>query len=90
MRRYMGVFFGGAGLPPDVFERWHDWSKQFEGMWVGVVSRAMNNGTLAKADPVITARLLLGECIWVSRWYRPSEQYSPEEIAETVIALHSA
>lgn len=27
MRGYMPVFFGGAGLPADVFERWHSWSR---------------------------------------------------------------
>ena len=25
MRGYMPVFFGGAGLPADVYERWHSW-----------------------------------------------------------------
>ena len=89
MRRYMPVFFGGAGLPPDVFERWHAWSRRFEGLWVDVVRRAMADGTLAEDDPVITARLMLGMCVWVSRWYRPSDSYDANDIAEAVIRLQA-
>lgn len=89
MRRYLPVFFGGAGLPPDVFERWHSWSRQFEGLWVGVVKRAMDDGTLHADDPVITARLLLGMCVWVSRWYRPGDPYTTEAIADAVIRLQA-
>lgn len=89
MRRYLPVFFGGAGLPPDVFDRWHAWSRQFEGLWVGVVKRAMDDDTLHKDDPVIVARLLLGMCVWVSRWYRPGDAYSTEQIAEAAIRLQA-
>jgi len=87
MRRYMPVFFGGGDLPPDVFERWHKWSREYEKIWVSVVKENMEAGALADADPVITARLLLGSCIWVSRWYRPKDKYSPEEITEVAVNL---
>lgn len=40
MRSYMPVFFGGGGLPPDVFMRWRRWSKQFEKRWSGSWKRA--------------------------------------------------
>jgi AcrR family transcriptional regulator len=87
MRRYMSVFFGGAGLPPDVFERWHSWSRQYESLWVESVKRAMRAGVLQKADPIVTTRLLLGMCIWVSRWYRPNEPYDAEEIGDAAVRL---
>lgn len=87
MRSYMAVFFGGAGLPPDVFARWHTWSRQFEKLWVGVVSANMDRGYLDEGNPVVTARLILGMIIWVSRWYRPREKLSPDEIAATAIQL---
>jgi hypothetical protein len=89
MRRYLPVFFGGAGLPPDVFERWHAWSRQYESLWVGVAERAMADGTLEPDDPVIAARLLLGMCVWVSRWYRPGDSYDADDIAEAVIRLQT-
>jgi AcrR family transcriptional regulator len=87
MRRYMSVFFGGGDLPSDVVSRWHRWSREFEALWVVVVTEAMHAGDLDEADPVITARLLLGMCIWVSRWYRPEGAYDAEMIAEAAIRL---
>lgn len=87
MRRYMPVFFGGAGLPPDVFARWHRWSRRFEGLWVQTVAEAMNAGVLRRGDPLTTARLLLGMCIWVSRWYRPADKIETADIAEAAISL---
>ncbi|MUL65834.1 hypothetical protein BOO86_15270 [Mycobacterium sp. CBMA 234] len=87
MRRYMPVFFGGGDLPADVFERWHSWSKQYENLWVKVVTANIQDGNIEKGDPRVTARLILGMMIWVSRWYRPVEKSTPEEIAETAINL---
>ncbi|QTJ70720.1 TetR/AcrR family transcriptional regulator (plasmid) [Rhodococcus sp. ZPP] len=87
MRRYMPVFFGGGDLPGEVFFWWHKWSRDFESLWVGVVAAAMREGYLTDADPLVTARLLLGECIWVSRWYRPAESYDVEIITDAVLKL---
>jgi AcrR family transcriptional regulator len=87
MRRYMAVFFGGGDLPPEVFARWHTWSKRYENMWVKVVTACMRDGYLDEDDPVVTTRLILGMLIWVSRWYRPVEKLTPEEIADAAIRL---
>lgn len=87
MRRYMPVFFGGGDLPPDVFDRWHNWSRDYESIWIDVVAQNMAAGKLAEGNPVIVARLLLGSCIWVSRWYRPSDDFSADEIIETAVTL---
>ncbi|WP_328602338.1 TetR/AcrR family transcriptional regulator [Nocardia terrae] len=87
MRHYMPVFFGGAGLPPEVFDRWHGLSRAYEKIWCDTVEFAMTDGVLERSDPVVTTRLLLGMCIWVSRWYRPEEKHSAEEIAEAAIRL---
>lgn len=87
MRSYMPVFFGGGGLPSDVFMRWRKWSRQFEKRWSVVVAACMDAGVLDKTDPVVATRLILGMIIWVSRWYRPSEKISAEEIADSAITL---
>ena len=87
MRRYMPVFFGGGDLPADVYAKWHTWSRRYEKMWVDVVAANMDDGNLEKGDPVVTTRLILGMLIWVSRWYRPSEKLTPEEIADTALNL---
>lgn len=87
MRRYMSVFFGGAGLAPDVYTWWHAWSRRYEALWVRAVKHAMDAGVLRAADPVLTTRLLLGMVIWVSRWYRPEDGYDSDEIAAAAIDL---
>lgn len=72
---------------PEVFARWHTWSRQYEKMWVKVVEANMRDGYLGDDDPVVTARLILGMLIWVSRWYRPIEKMTTEEIADAAIHL---
>jgi hypothetical protein len=47
----------------------------------------MDVGVLARADPVVTTRLLLGIAIWVSRWYRKSEGRTSEETADAAVQL---
>lgn len=87
MRGYLPVFFGGGGLPDEYYSRWRTFSRDYEQMWVTVVKECMEGGHLPKADPVVTARLLLGQCLWVSRWYRPRSRYSGQVILEAVLAL---
>lgn len=86
-RDYMAVFFGGAGLSPDVLARWRKFSRAYEKLWLGVVNRAMEGGVLLRSDPVLTTRLILGMVIWVSRWYRPGEKYRTDQITDAVMAL---
>jgi AcrR family transcriptional regulator len=87
MRRYLPVFFGGGDLPPDVFAQWHTWSRRFEKIWADVVAANMREGNLETGDPVVTTRLILGMLIWVSRWYRPSDDVTPDEIADAALRL---
>ncbi|MCX2930101.1 TetR/AcrR family transcriptional regulator [Mycobacterium sp. CVI_P3] len=87
MRGYMPVFFGGDGLPSDVFQRWHAWSREYEATWNGCVEEAMAQGVLERADVGTTTRLLLGMCLWVSRWYRPEEGIEVEHIARVAVSL---
>ncbi|WP_235674491.1 TetR/AcrR family transcriptional regulator [Mycolicibacterium pulveris] len=87
MRGYMPVFFGGEGLPADVFERWHVWSREYEATWHACVEEAMAEGVLEPADVVTTTRLLLGMCLWVSRWFRPEDGIETEHIARVAVSL---
>jgi Tetracyclin repressor-like, C-terminal domain len=87
MRSYMPVFCGGGDLPPEVFARWHTWSRQYESVWRTVVAANMRDGNLDDGDPVIATRLILGMLIWVSRWYRPKDKITPAQIAEAAIQL---
>ncbi|TAM65621.1 TetR/AcrR family transcriptional regulator [Mycobacterium sp.] len=87
MRSYMPVFFDGGDLPNDVVQRWHRWSRQFEKLWLSVVTANMEAGYIEKGDEVITTRLILGMILWVSRWYRPKEKVTAEQIADNAIRL---
>jgi AcrR family transcriptional regulator len=87
MRYSMPVFFGGGDLPKDVLQRWHSWSRRFEKMWLSVVEANMEAGYIEKADPIITTRLILGMILWVSRWYRPNEKITSEQIADEAVRL---
>ncbi|MGM5069117.1 TetR/AcrR family transcriptional regulator [Rhodococcus qingshengii] len=89
-REYLAVVFGGHGLETDVYKRWQEWSRDYEAIWTTAVTRAMKAGVLEWADPRITMRLLLGMTIWVSRWYRPNEGFTAEEIADAAVQLISS
>lgn len=87
MQRYMPVFFGGGDLPPDVVERWRTFSRDFENTWIEVVAGNMKAGYIMDGDPVVATRLLMGACIWVSRWYRSDGPYDAQTIADTAVGL---
>lgn len=89
-REYLAVLFGGHGLQTDVYKRWQEWSRDYEALWTTAVTRAMKAGVLEWTDPRITTRLLLGMAIWVSRWYRPSEGFTADEIADAAVQLISS
>ncbi|WP_155927601.1 TetR/AcrR family transcriptional regulator [Mycolicibacterium sp. CBMA 234] len=87
MRHHLSVFYGGGDLPIDVVDRWHSWSRQYEALWMRCVEEAMEAGVLAPSNVMVATRLILGMCIWVSRWYRPSDGVDAAHIAEAAIAL---
>jgi len=87
MRHHLSVFYGGGDLPIDVVDRWHSWSRQYEALWMRCVEEAMAAGVLAPSNVLVATRLILGMCIWVSRWYRPSDGVEAVDIAEAAIAL---
>jgi AcrR family transcriptional regulator len=87
MQRYMPVFFGGGDLPSDVVEHWHAFSRDYEKTWIEVVAGNIDAGYMVDADPVVATRLILGACIWISRWYRSDGPYDEEQIADIAVGL---
>ena len=81
MRHYLYVFFDGHRLPTDTYNKWRRWRQRYERLWVSVVSDAAQAGVITTSDPVIATRLMLGMCIWVSRWYQPSSGLTAEKLA---------
>lgn len=87
MRGYMPVFFEGGGLSEEAYERWRVFTRDFENVWITVVAATMEAGDIQAKDATIAARLMLGSCIWVSRWYRPEGLFDEEAITETAVSL---
>jgi AcrR family transcriptional regulator len=86
-RRHLAVFFGGQGLGPDAYKRWREFTRAYDDLWLGVVKRSMKAGIIPKGNPVLTTRLVLGMLIWISRWYRPAEEFTVEEIAAHALQI---
>jgi len=87
MRWYMPLFFGQGDMPAETYAHWQTWVRDLERAWVAVVKRNMEAGALPAGEPVITTRLLLGATLWVSRWYRPEDRYTPRAIRRTAVEL---
>lgn len=87
MRGYMPLFFGQGDMPAETYAHWQTWARGIEQGWVKVVRRNMDAGALPEGDPVISARLLLGATLWVSRWYRPEDRFTPDGIRKTAVDL---
>jgi len=87
MREYLMVFFDGGDLPADVYANWHRWRHRYEEVWRETVSAAMDDGTLRQGDVAVATRLVLGMCIWTSRWYRPERDPDADRIADLAFSL---
>jgi AcrR family transcriptional regulator len=68
-----GPFAGEIILRKKVYERYFEQIIE-EGQHAGIFQPS--------ADPKIVTFGLLGMCNWLSQWYRPGGQYSPQQIAE--------
>jgi len=85
-RKYLLVFFGG-GLPAEDLERWATWRRAYEGLWIAVVTGAIESGDLPDDDPRLVTRLLTGMTTWVARWVRPDGPFDPAHIADVALRL---
>jgi hypothetical protein len=63
------------------------WSRQLEEQWASVIGACMNLGYLGQADPIITARLILGMICAAAQQRQPAEQISAQQITRAVVAL---
>ncbi|HEX4110558.1 MAG TPA: TetR/AcrR family transcriptional regulator, partial [Solirubrobacteraceae bacterium] len=86
-REFLFVLFGGGWLPREFYARWLQWQEQYELVWRTAVTDAIAAGEIAGEDPVITTRLILGMTLWVSRWIRPAETYTADQIARATEEL---
>lgn len=51
-----------------------------------LVAQGVEEGSLAPCDPKMSAFVIAGALSWIGRWYQPSGDYTPEQIAQQCIA----
>jgi hypothetical protein len=87
MRHHLPSPFRFDDAPPHVLDESYALSQQLEKRWVQVVAANMRAGYLDGGDPLVTARLILGMIMSVSRWYRPNGPFTPQQVVATAARL---
>jgi AcrR family transcriptional regulator len=54
---------------------------EYVALITGVIKKAMADGSVRKADPMLTAHCLFGICNWAYQWYRPHKDPAHEVLA---------
>lgn len=86
-RNYLLVFFGGGNLPAEDYEKWQAWRRKYEGLWLKVVTEAIETGDLPDDDPRLITRLITGMTTWVARWARPNGPHDAAHISDVALRL---
>jgi len=55
--------------------------KQLEGKLRALIREGIDNGEFHESDPAMTGRLILSGINWMHRWYDPTGELTPPEIA---------
>jgi AcrR family transcriptional regulator len=64
--------------------------RAYERYFERIIEEGQASGVFqATIDPKIATYGLLGMCNWLSQWYRPEGQYSPQEIADMFVRMVS-
>jgi AcrR family transcriptional regulator len=64
--------------------------KAYERYFERIIEEGQASGVFQPdIDPKIATYGLLGMCNWLSQWYRPEGQYSPQEIADMFVHMTS-
>ena len=64
--------------------------KAYERYFERIIEEGQASGVFQPStDPKIATYGLLGMCNWLSQWYRPEGQYSPQQIADMFVDMVS-
>lgn len=62
--------------------------RAFERQMTALVADAIERGEFrAEADPALTTRLLLSLANWMTAWYRPNGELTPDELGRAVVTF---
>ena len=52
-----------------------------------LVQAGMDDGSIVTAEPKIAVFMLLGSIHWISKWYRPEGEWTPEMVARGIVEI---
>lgn len=52
-----------------------------------LVAEGQSDGSIVAVEPKVAVFMLLGSIHWVAKWYRPDGAWSPENVADAIVAL---
>lgn len=76
-----------SSLPPETRAHLRTLDREFEGLFIDIVTRAMDAGVLVRRDPRLVAFTLINAVHSVFRWARPDGALSPEMFVKEVPAM---
>lgn len=80
-------------VPPSLADELRERRLVIRRLWIDLLQRAQATGQLsATTDLKLLRLIILGATHWISQWYDPEGERSPEEIAQTYVdvILHGA
>jgi AcrR family transcriptional regulator len=87
LRHYLLVFTGSGWLPEGALDGWSERRTDYAKLWFDTVAAAIEDGAIRARDPAVATNLILGMCIWVTRWYRPDQGSSADHIVAVAVGL---
>ncbi len=86
------VFFSEESqLPQKDSRKIREKKRRYTKVLEKIIEEGMSQGLFRRVDPRLQAYGILGMCNWVYKWYKTDQSaYSPDEIADTFIALLEA
>lgn len=61
--------------------------RQLDAAIRGIFEQGVADGSIASCEPKLATALMFGAFNWIARWYKPSKQSSPQQIAEAFLNL---
>lgn len=72
-------------LRPESRAKFRAMKREINEILQGIVAKGMADGSLQDGDARLVAFTISGALNWIARWYRPTGQMAPEEIADSMV-----
>lgn len=69
-------------LPPEYYRIIRDKEREYTQYFQDAVKAAIQDGYLAKIDPLLAYQAIIGMCNWVYKWHRPNQPIEAKPLIE--------